>query len=282
MLDRGQERAIPQEESHGLHRLSTTRYGADIVSLQVDRRSRNAAARAAGALLLITALATVAAVAGRVAADADQSTLTDSLVAISKSKGLYGVGGAARFVSGITLIAAAWFLLTTWIIRMRLGTPVVPILFAVSGLFTAASGGCAVWLAVSVPDAAEAIFPFAKSSPAEQVADIRWLTGKIGFALAGLALVVAARYQRYQWKVGGALRRISPVSALIGIAMQFIWVDAATIMHPINGTAFFLWLVAIGAMLMTGRVERQFNAMIDSSGIGTRSMASEAISTNAS
>ena len=245
------------------------------MSLQVDRRSRNAAARAAGALLLITALATLAAVAGRVAADADQSTLTDSLVSISKSKGLYGIGGAARFVSGITLIAAAWLLLTTWIIRLRLGTPVVPVLFAVSGLFTAVSGGCAVWLAISVPDAAEAILTFAKSSSAEQVADIRWLTGKIGFTLAGLALIVAARYQ---WKAGGTLRRISPVSALIGIAMQLIWVDAATIMHPINGTVFFLWLVAIGAMLMTGRVERQFNEMIDSTGLKTRS----AVSTNAS
>ena len=34
-------------------------------------------------------------------------------------------------------------------------------------------------------------------------------------------------------------------------------------MHPVNGTAFFLWLVAIGAMLYTGRVERHFAPMMN-------------------
>ena len=217
---------------------------------------RDAAARTAGAFLLLTAFATVVMVIFRVAADADQPTLVESLAAISESKGLYGFGGVARFISGITLLAAAWFLLTTWIIRQRLGTPLVPILFAVSGLFTAVSGGAAIWLATSVPDAVEAINTFAQRTSTEQVADIRWLTGKIGFAVAGLALIVAAHYQ---WKVGGTLRRISPLSAIIGIAMQFIWIDSATFMHPINGTAFFLWLVAIGTMLTTGRVERHFS-----------------------
>ena len=53
------------------------------------------------------------------------------------------------------------------------------------------------------------------------------------------------------------------MTATIGILMQFIWIDSATFMHPINGTAFFLWLVAIGAMLATGRVERHFSAMLD-------------------
>ena len=224
-------------------------------------RPRDAAARTAGVFLLLTAFATVVMVIFRVAADADQPTLVESLVAVSEGKGLYGFGGVARFVSGITLTVAAWFLLTTWIIRLRLGMPVVPILFAVSGLFTAVSGGCAVWLAVSVPDAADDVSTFAQATSTEQVADVRWLTGKIGFAVAGLALIVAARYQ---WKVGGTLRRISPLSAIIGIVMQFIWVDSATIMHPINGTAFFLWLVAIGAMLATGRVERHFSAMFES------------------
>ncbi len=228
---------------------------AQVVAQRPDR-----AARTAGGLLLLTALATVAAVVGRVAADADQSTLMESITAISNNKALYGAGGAARLVSGITLIVAAWFLCTTWIIRSRLGTPAVPLLFALSGLFTAASGVCAVWLAASAPATAEAIDSFARLSAAEQVADIRWITGKIGFTAAGLALLVAARYQ---WKVGGMLRRISPVSALIGIAMQFIWIDSATVMHPIIGTTFFLWLVFIGAMLITGQVERHFSSMIN-------------------
>ena len=42
--------------------------------------------------------------------------------------------------------------------------------------------------------------------------------------------------------------------------MQFIWIDSATIVHPIVGAAFFLWLVAVGTMLATGRVERHFIA----------------------
>ena len=222
-------------------------------------RTRDNAARAAGTFLLLTALTTLAAVAARVSADADQATLVESLVAISESKGLYGAGGAARIVSGITLIAAAWFLLQTWIIRLRLGAPVVPILFAASGLFTLVSGVCAVWLAVSVPDAAVTINAFAGTTSTEVAAELRWLTGKIGFAIAGLALVVAARYQ---WKAGGTLRRISPVSAIIGISMQFIWIDAATLVHRVSGIAFFLWLVAIGAMLCIGRVERHFAPML--------------------
>ena len=80
---------------------------------------------------------------------------------------------------------------------------------------------------------------------------LRWVTGKIGFSAAGIALVVAARFK---WQVGG------PLSAVIGVAMQFIWVDVATIMHSIVGTAFFLWLLAVGMMLSTGRVERHFVA----------------------
>ncbi len=223
-------------------------------------RPRDNAARAAGIFLLLTALTTVVAVVARVAADADQATLVESLVAISESKGLYGAGGAARIVSGITLIAAAWLLLQTWIIRLRLGTPAVPILFAVSGLFTLISGACAVLLAVSVLDTTEAISTFARTTFTELAAELRWLTGKIGFAVAGLALIAAARYQ---WKAGGMLRRISPVSAIVGVSMQFIWIDAATLVHRASGMAFFLWLVAIGAMLYIGRVERHFAPMLD-------------------
>ena len=92
----------------------------------------------------------------------------------------------------------------------------------------------------------------------------------IGFVAAGLALLTAARYQ---WKVGGQLRRIAPVSAVIGLAMQFIWIDAATIMHPIVGTGFFVWLLVVGAMLATGRVERHFTAMVTASATRGRSHA---------
>ena len=217
-------------------------------------RPRDAAARAAGALLLLTAITTMVAVVTRVSADADQATLAQSLAAVSESRLLYGIGGAARVISAIALTAAAWYLLNTWIIKERFGSPIVPVVFAVSGLFTLVSGACAVWLAASVPGSSGAIDAFAGASSTELVADLRWLTGKIGFAIAGLALLAAARYQ---WKAGGMLRRIAPVSAIIGVLMLFIWIDAATLVHRFSGAAFFLWLVVIGAMLAAGRIEGQ-------------------------
>ncbi len=212
---------------------------------------RDPAGRVAGALLVLTALITAISAIGRVAADADQPTLAETMSAISLKSELYGLGGVARFVAGVTLVAAAWYLLRTWIIRERLGTPLVPALFAVSGAFTIVSGVCAVILTVSAPD----VSPLTESSEF-----LRWLTGKIGFAIAGLALVVASRYQ---WKVGGALRYIAPTSAIIGVAMQFIWIDAATIAHPIVGAAFFVWLLAVGLMLFSGRTERLFAQMVN-------------------
>ena len=221
----------------------------------------DSAARMAGILLLLTALATVVSVVTRVSADADYPTLAESLGAISESRGLYGIGGAARFVSGLTLIGAALLLSRTWIIRERLGTPLVPALFGASGAFTAVSGACAAVLAATAPSAAEIATLDSIGGLIDTIANLRWITGKIGFAAAGLALIVAARYQ---WKAGDKLRRISPASALIGVAMQFIWIDAATRAHPVIGTLFFIWLVAIGFMLSTGRVEKHFAAMLDS------------------
>ena len=218
-------------------------------------RPTDPAARRAGMLLIATALATAVAVAGRVAADADQATLAESMRAISDSAVLYGTGGVARLISGLTLLAAAWLLSRTWIIRERFGTPLVPALFATSGAFTVISGACATALAASAIAMADAATLTTPGASIETADLLRWLTGKIGFAGAGLALIVASLYQ---WKAGGALRRISPFSAVIGVAMQLIWIDSATIMHPINGTAFFVWLGVVGAMLATGRVERRF------------------------
>jgi hypothetical protein len=216
-------------------------------------RAPDPSARRAGILLILTAVLTAVAVVGRVEADADQPTLAESVAAIAESSALYGIGGAGRLVSGVTLVLGAWLLLTTWIIRERLETPLVPWLFALSGLFTAVSGACAVALALSATSPAEV------SSAIETTSALRWITGKIGFSAAGLALIVAARYQ---WMVGGTLRRIAPVSAILGIGMQLIWIEAATELHRITGTIFFLWLLGIGAMLATGRVERHFTKML--------------------
>ena len=213
-----------------------------------------------GAFLLLTAAATAVMVFTRVAADADQDTLLLSLRAVDESRTLFGISGVARLLSGLALFVAAWLLLRTWIIREGWASPLVPYLFSLSGVCTVISGACAILIAAyPAPEVR-----FTAGAPTgeivrlvEVISGLRWITGKIGFAAAGLAVIVAARYQ---WQVGGTLRWIAPASLVIGVAMQFIWVDATTIMHPIVGTAFFLWLLAVGTMLTTGRVESHFVA----------------------
>ena len=216
-----------------------------------DETNPNGAARTAGFALIAAALATAVAVAGRVAADADQPTLEESLAAIADSWQLYAVGGAGRVLSGIALIVAAWALLRTWIIREKWASAAVPILLGASGALTLISGVCAVALAV--------VFAPEASSASEAASFARWFSGKLGFAAAGIALIIAARYQ---WTAGGRLRIIAPFSALAGAAMQFIWADSATMVHPVIGVAFFIWLLAVGAMLASGGTERLFLRMV--------------------
>ena len=229
-------------------------------------RAADQMARRAGVLLLATAALTLIMVIARVSADADQDTLLQSLQAIAVSKGMFGLSGLARLLSGVTFVAAGLLLLRTWIIREGWATSLVPYLFVLSGAFTAVSGVCALFIMIS--PALETVSsggPYASSEYTALGAgfNLRWITGKIGFAVAGFTLLVAARYQ---WSVGGMLRKVAPGSAILGIAMQFIWLDSATILHPIVGTAFFLWLLLIGTMLATGRVERHFIAAYDRDG----------------
>ena len=219
--------------------------------------------RIAGILLLLTAAATVVTVLTRVTADVDHETLLESLRAVADNRVMYGVSGIARILSGIALLAAAWLLLRTWIIRERFAAPLPPYLFVLSGVCTVVSGACVLLIAVyPAPDVtyATGVATGEVAPLVEVVSDLRWITGKAGFAAAGVAFIIAARYQ---WRVGGTLRMIAPVSAVIGVLMQFIWADAATILHPVVGPAFFLWLVAIGTMLAAGHVERQFIAFRD-------------------
>lgn len=211
-------------------------------------------ARAAGALLLFSAAATAAMVVTRLAADADKPTLTETLAAVADGREMYAASAAMRILAGLALAAAAWFLTRTWIIRSRLGTPVVPYLLAASGIVTVAAGAAAIYIA-SETGAGGA--PVTAARALEAAEEVRWITGKVGFVLAGAALIVAARYQ---WKAGHMLRRMAPASLALGVAMQLIWVDSATLLHPVVGTGFFLWLGAVGTMLATGRVERYFAA----------------------
>ena len=208
----------------------------------------------AGLLLVLTAIATVIAVVGRVGAGTDLPTPAASLAAIAENRGLYGTGGAGRLASGVTLIAAAWFLLQgrTGAGREHRPAPVVAALFAASGLLTAYSGAAAVVLAAIAPDGLAAAAPAGEAArQLAATATLRQLSGAVGFALAGVALVVAGWRQ---WTAEHDLRRMAAVTVLLGLAMQLIWLDAATLLHRLTGILFVLWLVVAGAMLRGGRL----------------------------
>ena len=204
--------------------------------------------RRAGILLLLTVGATVVSVIARVASGADQGTVAATLTGIAEEAVLYGLGGGARLAAGVSLLLAARHLAGTRIIREGFGSAWVPRLLGVSGAATALSGALALVLAAAAPE---------PGAGAEALAAVRRLTGVAGFGVAGLARLVAARYQ---WLAGGLLRRVAVGSFGIGASMQFMWVPEATVVHRFSGVAFVLWLLLMGVMLLTGRVEREFAA----------------------
>ena len=201
----------------------------------------------ASAFLLLTAVATLVMVYARVAADADRPELLESLQAIAENRGMYSLTGAARLVSGLTLFAGAWFLWRTGLAQGSVAKRTVAALFAISGAFTADSGISALLLAGAAPEAAAS---GSVNSFTESVAFLRWLTGKLGFAAAGLALAAVALDRL---KADGGMKAFALASAVTGVLMQFIWIDAATVIHRIVGVAFFWWLVVTGIMLLWGR-----------------------------
>ena len=206
--------------------------------------------RNVGLFLVLTAIATGIAVVGRVSAAADHEVLAATLAGIAERRGLYGLGGAGRLVSGVTLIAAGWFLFRVPSDGGRGRSAVVPLLFAVSGAFTACSGGSAVVLAAVATPGMDPVGLDALASRQESTMWLRWFTGAVGFAVAGIALMVVAERQ---WRAGDALKWTAPASALLGAAIQLVWFDAATFMHAITGTLFLVWLSVGGAMLLKGR-----------------------------
>ncbi len=125
------------------------------------------------------------------------------------------------------------------------------IAFALSGAFTAASGALAIALGTMASDVA----PLGVGSPmyrlADTISDLRGISGVIGFALAGLAVVLAVPLAR---RAGGRVRLAALFTGGIGVAMQFIWIDSATVVHRVVGAAFLVWLVAVGTLLATGRL----------------------------
>ena len=204
------------------------------------------AARTAGLFLLLTALATAISVMTRLLADADQPTLAESLLAIIANRGYYATGGVARLVSGLALLAAAWFVWRAMADYHRPAMGLAAGFLGVSGLITAVSGVCALAIAASLPTAAAAGEGLPNLKP---LADARWFTGALGFTLAGLGLIALGPAQ---WRIGGLLKITAVADVIIGVAMLFIWVDAATVMHRISGVAFLLWLIVSGVWLVAG------------------------------
>ena len=206
--------------------------------------------RGAGLLLLFTALATVVSVFARVSAGSDQPTLAESLAAISENQAAYLAGGTARFVSGVSLLLAGWFLRTVLTFPGSPAVQVTSFLLISSGILTAVSGVSAVALGVSAPGLTGSTNSGTVPSLIQFLADLRWLTGKAGFTAAGLGLAAAAIPM---WKSGGAFRIVAPASVVAGVAMLFIWVDAATFMHRVTGPAFLVWTIIVGCILLTRR-----------------------------
>ena len=206
--------------------------------------------RTAGIFLLLTALATAISVPARLAADADLPSLDESLAAIGSAKLAYGTGGAARLVGGVTLVASAVPLWRAMTVYQPVAMAAAAIFLVASGLASIVSGAAATALAATAPT--DLMPPELVVLPAEETAlHIRWLTGTIGFTLAGLALVALAPVQ---WRMGGVLRLTAVVDAVLGIAMLFIWVDAATVVHRITGIAFLIWLIVAGLWLVIPRL----------------------------
>ena len=212
------------------------------------------AARAAGLLLLLTALATAISVPARLLADADQPTLSESLWAIAINNAPYLIGGVARLVSGLALLGAAWFLWRFLRGYHPAAVSISAVVLAASGLITAISGLCAVVLAASVPDVGP-VAVLIRDGWEESLrpwANARWITGTLGFTLAGVSLIALAPAL---WRIGGRLKIAAVVDVIIGVAMLFIWVDAATVVHRISGVAFLLWLIVGGIWLVAGRLK---------------------------
>lgn len=206
-------------------------------------------ARTAGILLLLTAMATAVSVATRLAGSDEPPAGSPLYLPIILDTGLYAVAGAARVASGLALLAAAPFLRrgiarAGWSLRLA---DIAAGLLAVSGAITAVSGGCMLALAAAIPEQTA----FASGVPGwlEPLNSARSLTGKAGFALAGLGLIALAPSQ---WHSGGILKAGAVAAAVIGIAMLFIWVDAATVMHRVSGIAYLLWLIIAGVWLAAG------------------------------
>ena len=212
------------------------------------------AARTAGLLLLLAAVATAVSVLTRLTSSMEPLEGTPVQFTIILNTGVYAIAGAARILAGLGLLAAAVFLRRTTSAWHR-GTHVAGRMLEASGAVTAVSGACMLALAMEIPQAASGtgpvVVPMVWVIPGwvEPIDAARWITGKVGFTLAGLGLIALGPVQ---WRMGGLLKVSAVADVIIGVAMLFIWMDAATVMHRVSGIAFLAWLVVSGVWLAVG------------------------------
>ena len=210
--------------------------------------------RISGLLLLLTAVATAVSVMTRLSSSMEPPevvTLPVPQVPIILDTGLYTISGLARVVSGLALLAAAVFLRRAMAGRYWMANVAGRILEA-SGTVTAVSGACMLALAAALPEAGPTVVLTYGGGPPDWVESVdaaRWIAGKVGFTLAGLGLIALGPAQ---WRIGGLLKVSAVADVIIGVAMLFIWVDAATVMHRVSGIAFLVWLIVSGVWLAAG------------------------------
>ena len=212
------------------------------------------AARTAGLLLLLAAIATAVSVLTRLTSSMEPPEGAPVQFTFVLNTGVYAIAGAARILAGVGLLAAAVFLRRTTSAWHR-WAHVAGRMLEASGAVTAVSGACMLALAMEIPQAASGtgpvVVPMVWVIPGwvEPIDAARWITGKAGFTLAGLGLIALGPVQ---WRMGGLLKVSAVADVIIGVAMLFIWIDAATVMHRVSGIAFLAWLVVSGVWLAVG------------------------------
>ena len=216
---------------------------------------RISSARAAGLLLLLAAVATAVSVMTRLSGSMEPLEGSPIQVPTILDAGQYIIAGAARTVSGLALVAAAVFLKLALRRDQPVAAGIAMTLLELSGAATAISGAAMLALAGGLPQAAEGTATLAAWDMPGWVGavdGIRWIAGKVGFTLAGLGLIALGPVQ---WRIGGLLKVSAVADVIIGVAMLFIWVDAATVMHRISGIAFLAWLIVSGVWLTLGLMQ---------------------------
>ncbi|MYC34836.1 MAG: hypothetical protein F4X64_16895 [Chloroflexi bacterium] len=208
--------------------------------------------RISGLLLILTAIATAVSVMTRLNSSMEPLAGSPIQLPIILDTVQYVIAGAARVLSGLALPAAAVYLWMALRVSQPQAMGLAAILLALSGAITAISGACMLALAAGIPQAADGsatLMAWGAPGWLEPMDAVRWIAGKVGFTLAGLGLIALGPVQ---WRIGGLLKISAVADVIIGVAMLFIWVDAATVMHRVSGIAFLFWLIISGVWLTLG------------------------------